>query len=153
MSYPTTKLQNTPIHLNEEELQNPLKIITAFFECYYLPDAIELLDDWMRSAYAEKSRLNKASVLSLLHFKGQLVRLLEAGQLLNDARPILKMGWTAPPPVLSALQIQTCIASHTKSSTHGTSSPAISTGRNLPIRGWWLKSVSAIWTLRAGEGF
>ena len=84
MSYPEFPFQTLPQNLTVQEMRNPYLVIAAFFDMYHLPHASRLLDKWMRSAFAEKSRFSKTAALSTLNLVEQLIRLLEAGQLLND---------------------------------------------------------------------
>ena len=84
MSYPEYPFQNLPQTITVQECRNPFMVITAFFECCHIHQAVKLLDKWMRSAFAEKSRVGKTDTVSILHLQEQLIRLLEAGQLLND---------------------------------------------------------------------
>jgi hypothetical protein len=84
MPYLEHAFSNLPHHLTGQEMQNPHLVIKDFFSCYDLPFAILQLENWVRSAFAEKSRLSKSDSLLLLDIQEHLIRLLEAALLLDD---------------------------------------------------------------------
>ncbi|MBS1563252.1 MAG: hypothetical protein JST39_02635 [Bacteroidetes bacterium] len=84
MHYPEHSFANIPHHLTSTELKDPRLVIADFFSTYHLPDAIRELERWVRSAFAQKSRLGKNGSLSLLNLQELLIRLLEATLVLDD---------------------------------------------------------------------
>jgi len=70
-------------YLQLQEIAQPMAVIDDFFVIENtLPKAVTLLHRWLRSAFAQKSRLNRADVLHLLYFQEQVVKLLEAAYVL-----------------------------------------------------------------------
>jgi HEPN domain-containing protein len=76
---------NQPLNLTVDEINDPLSVIAAFFDCYKLPESRVYLQEWLKDAL-QKEDVNGAN-LFVLH--NSIVRLAEASWLILKHRPEL----------------------------------------------------------------
>ncbi len=90
-----------PVLLLEEEYDDPKRVIIQFFDANHLQDALSQLKGCLKAAFSNR-RLRRRTLLRMIAFKEDMLRLLEAATLLkedgystiptNDADP-LASGW------------------------------------------------------------
>ena len=81
MPYP----ENGFCYLQLQEIAQPTTVIDDFFVLENtLPKAVALLHQWLRSAFAANSRLDRDGIVHLLYFQEQVAKLLEAAYVLHE---------------------------------------------------------------------
>lgn len=78
-------LRHYPIFLSPQEIGNPFQFINQFYsqetDLLYARKELKL---WFRSALSDNCLLSKSEMVSLIGFKDFLVRLIEAGHLIQE---------------------------------------------------------------------
>jgi HEPN domain-containing protein len=74
-----------PLNLTVDEMDDPLSVIAAFFDCYNLPESRVYLQEWLKDAL-QREDVNGGN-LFVLH--NNIVRLAEASWLVLQQRPEL----------------------------------------------------------------
>ncbi|HEY4151031.1 MAG TPA: hypothetical protein VGM41_18965, partial [Chitinophagaceae bacterium] len=69
--------------LLEEEYDDPKRVIVQFFDANHLQDALSQLKSCLKAAFS-KRRLRRRTLLSMMAFREDMLRLLEAATLLKD---------------------------------------------------------------------
>ena len=73
-----------PIHLTEKQIADPLLVIDWFFtEEVDLADAEKRLANWFQACFSEKCSLTVIDVIVLEELRNDIVKLMEAGNLLK----------------------------------------------------------------------
>lgn len=77
-----------PRKLTPEEANKPILVITGFFDFASLPQARELMDEWIKTTVTGSfnHELTRRERTSLYYFFGQVERLIEACYLLHSQK-------------------------------------------------------------------
>ncbi|MFC3563266.1 hypothetical protein [Pedobacter jamesrossensis] len=78
--------KNRIIHLDNDEMANPIKVVNDFFSASWLPEQLKMLKQWRNDAAFETEEARNYSPASLLFDHKLTIKLLEAAWLLKDKK-------------------------------------------------------------------
>jgi len=79
-----TQLDNLPVFLSKEEIEQPQKVLAEFFDCYHLQNIRSFLKLWLHEAL----RPNEILQMDYLTLHDHLLKLTEAAWLLHQSKSI-----------------------------------------------------------------
>lgn len=77
---------NEPLRLNEEERQDPLLVLTDFFESYHLQDVRDILWKWTVEVISSQGSISREGLerSNHLYFYEKIEALIEASYMLRN---------------------------------------------------------------------